>query len=226
MRIVSAKEPFSVPAGRTDSLVHLFDGFPGTGSLVRLILDLGELCILFAVLYEHTADEDRLRNRSLGRTEGLEGFARMFGEAVEIQAVVPVCAPDQRQTVRPQMREREVKRSLQMLHERCRSRPVVVVGNLLVENRIVAGLTRIGADSRNQPQRVIIETGADACIALLGQRLILMICRAVLKLCRSDIDDSLSCALRDQMYETKQILAGIAEAHAASDTGLEVGCRA
>jgi hypothetical protein len=43
---------------------------------------------------------------------------------------------------------------------------------------------------------------------------------AVLELGGSDIDDTLSCTIRDQMYEAEQILAGITEAHATTDARL------
>ena len=52
-----------------------------------------------------------------------------------------------------------------------------------------------------------------------------MVSAAVLKLGGSDIEDTLSCAIRDQMYETEQILAGITEAHASADAGFKVGSR-
>lgn len=52
-----------------------------------------------------------------------------------------------------------------------------------------------------------------------------MICTSVFKLCCCNIQNTLSCAVRNQMYETKQILTGITESHASSDTGFEVGSR-
>ena len=49
-----------------------------------------------------------------------------------------------------------------------------------------------------------------------------MISASVFKLRRSNINDSFSCALRDQMNETEQILTGITESHTTTDTGLVV----
>ena len=50
-----------------------------------------------------------------------------------------------------------------------------------------------------------------------------MIASAVLKLGGSDIDDSFSCAVRNLMYETENVLVGISEAHTTADTGFEIG---
>ena len=52
-----------------------------------------------------------------------------------------------------------------------------------------------------------------------------MISAAVLELCGSDVDDTLSGSVRNQMHEAKQILAGIAESHAAADARFIVGSR-
>ncbi len=53
-----------------------------------------------------------------------------------------------------------------------------------------------------------------------------MVSAAVLELGGGNVDDTLPSAVRNQVYETEQILTGIAEAHAASDAGFIVGCGA
>ena len=50
------------------------------------------------------------------------------------------------------------------------------------------------------------EVAADIRVALLCKRLILMIAAAVRKLCRSDVDDTLSCTVRYLMNEAEDIL--------------------
>ena len=50
-----------------------------------------------------------------------------------------------------------------------------------------------------------------------------MISAAVLELSGCDIDDSFSCSVGDQVYETEKILTGISKAHATSDTGFIIG---
>jgi hypothetical protein len=47
-------------------------------------------------------DEDRLGHLAVLVGGGLEALARRVGEAVEVEAVVPVGAADQRQAVRPE----------------------------------------------------------------------------------------------------------------------------
>ena len=49
-----------------------------------------------------------------------------------------------------------------------------------------------------------------------------MIAAAVRKLCRSDVDDTLSCTVRYLMNEAEDILIGISEAHSSADTALEI----
>ena len=86
----------------------------------------------------------------------------------------------------------------------------------------ITGLSYVSTGTCNEPQRIIVEAAADIGVAFLGQRLILMVSTAVLELGGSDINDTLSCTVRDQMYETEQILAGITEAHTTADSGLVI----
>ncbi len=53
-----------------------------------------------------------------------------------------------------------------------------------------------------------------------------MVGASVLELRRGDVDDAFARAVRDQVHETEQILAGIPKAHAAANAGLIVGGRA
>ncbi len=50
-----------------------------------------------------------------------------------------------------------------------------------------------------------------------------MVSAAILKLGGGNVDDTLSCAIRDQVNETEQILAGITESHTSADSGFIVG---
>ena len=71
-----------------------------------------------AVFDEHPGDEHRLRDRAFAGAGDLEALAGVGGEAVEIQAVVPVGSADERQLVWPKMRAGEPEAAAQMLHER------------------------------------------------------------------------------------------------------------
>ena len=110
-----------------------------------------------------------------------------------------------------------------MLHEGLRERFIVIKRHRFIQNRDVAGLTDISADCRDEPERIVVKAAADIGVAFLGERLVLMIGAAVRELGRIDIDDPLSCALRHQVHETEQILAGISEAHASAYAGLIIG---
>ena len=83
---------------------------------------------------------------------------------------------------------------------------VVVIGAHFIQDREIPGFSEISSDSCDKPQRVIVETSADRTVAAFGKRLILMISASVRELGIGDIDDPFSCAGRDQVYETKQIL--------------------
>ncbi len=115
--VVSPHEPVTVPAVLEDSVVHDSDLVPRALCLGIIAEQLRELCVLLAVLDEHSGDKYRLCDRTLARSEGLEGFARVLGEAVEVQAVIPVGTPDERQLVRSLVVHDIVKRALQVLHQ-------------------------------------------------------------------------------------------------------------
>ena len=74
----------------------------------------------------------------------------------------------------------------------------------------------------DQPQRVVVESGSDRVVSALGERLVLVVRAAVLELSGRDVDDALARALGNQVHKAKQVLVGVAEAHAAADPGLEV----
>ncbi len=150
----------------------------------------------------------------------------MLAEAVEVQTVIPVCTADLRETMRPFMSNREIKGSLQVFHERLCLGDIVIKRNGFFQNRDISGFSDIGACSGDEPERIVIEAAADIRIAFLGQRLILVISRTILKLGRGDIDDALSCPIRNQMHEAEQVLVGITEAHASADAGFIVRSRA
>ena len=107
-----------------------------------------------------------------------------------------------------------------MIHQRSNYAHIVVKRNHLGQDGGITGLSYVSTGTCNEPQRIIVEAAANIGVALLGQRLVLMVSAAVLELGGSDIDDTLSCTIRDQMYEAEQILAGITEAHATTDSRL------
>ena len=221
--IEGTDEPLTVPASGLDGLDHRGDFLIDGGSLLTKTDMTADICIFLSVLYEHAGDEDRFRDRTLGWTGGLEALTRLLGEAVQVQTVVPVGATDQRQLVRSLMRDGEMEAPTEMLHERLRIREIRIPGTGFIENREVTGLREIGMCAGNQPERIIVETATDVSIALLGQRLVLMIAGAIRKLCVRDVEDAFACAGRNQMDEPEQVLTAVTEAHATAHAALEVG---
>ena len=116
-----------------------------------------------------------------------------------------------------------VEGNLQVLEHGLCNGHIVVVGHHLIENAPVAGLLYVSGNGKNEPQRVVGEVAADISVALLGEGLVLVIAAAVRELCGSDVDNTLSCSVGDLVNEAENVLVGITESHAASDTALEVG---
>ena len=67
---------------------------------------------------------------------------------------------------------------------------------------------------------VVVEVAADLGVALLGQRLVLVVAGAVGELGRGDVEDALAGAAGDHVDEAEDVLVRVAEAHAAADARL------
>ena len=182
--------------------------------------------VLVAVLDEHARNEHAFGHRAFAGTGDLEALARVLRETVQVQAVVPVGAANERQAVGTKVGDGKVEAAAQMLHQALCLAGIIIKGHLLVQNRPVAGLAQIGGSAGNEPQRVIVEAGADIAVAFLGQGLVLVVGAAILKLGGGDIQNALPCAGRDDVYKAQQILTAVAEAHAAAGPAFKVAGRA
>ena len=111
----------------------------------------------------------------------------------------------------------------EVFHQRHSLGDVAVKGNHFFQDAQITCFFNISTGSCDEPERIVIEATADIGITFFSQRLILVISTAVLELSGGDINDTLPCTIRDQMHESEQILTGIAEAHAAPDTGFIIG---
>ena len=89
----------------------------------------------------------------------------------------------------------------------------------------IASFFDIRRHSQHQPQRIIVEAGANIVVAAFGQRLILMIRAACFKLRGSQIQNPFARPLRDEMHKTKQVLGRITESHAAPNSAFKVRSR-
>ena len=109
-----------------------------------------------------------------------------------------------------------------MLKQRpLRARPVVE-GHRLVQNAAVARFAQIGGGAGDEPQRVVVKAGAHVGVASFGQRLVLVVGAAVLKLNGGNVENAPARAVGDQMNESEQILAAVAKAHAAPGSALKI----
>ena len=88
-----------------------------------------------------------------------------------------------------------------MLHKWLSLACVIVKRNDVIEDGCVTCLTHISTCAGNEPEWVIIKSTSDVGITLLSERLVLMVCASVLKLCGGDINYSLPCTIRDEVNE-------------------------
>ena len=100
------------------------------------------------------------------------------------------------------MRQSIIKRTFQMLHQRARKGRIIVEVYLFSQDRKISGFFDISSSTGNQPERVIIESASNIRISFLCQRLVLVVGTSILKLSCSNIQNSLSCAIWDQMDKT------------------------
>ena len=118
--VICAAEPLAVPAGIQHSFLHLFHMGEGGFRFFNQAKMAAKFRIGAAVFHKHTGYEHTLGNGAFTRSCHLEAFARVFGEAVEIEAVIPVSPADQRELMRSQMPDRVVEAAAEMLHQRLR----------------------------------------------------------------------------------------------------------
>ena len=100
---------------------------------------------------------------------------------------------------------------------------LVVEGRRFVQNGEIPGFPDVGAGTGHQPERIVVEPGAHVGVAALGQGLVLMVGAAIGELNGGNVENALPCPLGDQMYEAKQVLATVAESHAAARAAFIIG---
>ena len=221
--IVGAEEPFAVPAIALDGRFHRSDSRLHGGDLRSRRADASEqFRIVPAFHHEQAGDHQRFGQAALGLVfGGLERFVWIVRETVEIEAVVPVGAPDARQAVGTEVIGDMVETDLQVFQQRLLAAGPVVERNRLVEDRKIARFLQIGDRPEEQPERIVAEPAADVVVAAAGQGLVLVIASAVGELGGGDVEDALPRPGGDLVDEAHQVLVGIAETHAAADAALE-----
>src|SRR5208282_4870025 len=110
----------------------------------------GNLCKLLAGQHKQSRDEHGFGNLAVLIGCGLEGLPRRIGEAVQVQAIVPIGAPNEWQSMRSKTLQRVTEAALQMLVERRLGAGRIVIGYPLIQDAPIAGLLQIGGDADNQ----------------------------------------------------------------------------
>ena len=223
--VVGPAKPLAIPARRPDRRLHVPGGIGAPPGQLRLVRTRGHGPQLIGRQHEQPGDEHAFGDAPVPIRRRLEGFARRVREGVQVQAVVPVGAADQRQTMRTQAVEGVLNRSPQMVEQRLGGSRLAVVLRRLVQHRPVAGLLQVGRHRQHQPQRVVVEAAADGVVAAPGQRLVLMIGAAVGQLRPGQIEEALARSIRSELRETQQVLIRVPEPYASPDARLEEGGR-
>ena len=117
--VVGAQEPFAVPARLADGLLHLRGLALGQRGLVLAAGEARERGVVGRDVAEHLRDHHGLGVLPVLVRAALEGVVRVLREAVEVEAVVPVGAADERQAVRAEVVHGVVERAAQVLVGRC-----------------------------------------------------------------------------------------------------------
>src|SRR6185437_1398776 len=150
--VIGAQKPLSVPAVFADRVFHLLDfgkiflrfrfcfgAFSGTAMRGTSLLNR-DVRKLATCETEQTRNENRLGNFAFFVGGRLKGLPWRIGEAVQVQAIIPVGTPNQRQAVGAESIERVLKAALQVLIKRRFRTWLVVVRHRLAQDAPVAGL--------------------------------------------------------------------------------------
>ena len=220
--IIGADEPFAIPACRLHAFDHAGLFFPYKGRLLRFADQLGDFRIVICHIDIHTGDKDALCNASIIVGDSLEALPRCIREAVEVEAIVPVRTSDEWQAMRAAVRRSIMEGTAQVLVKRSSQARIVVKIHLFTKDAHISRFLYIGTHRADEPERIIIESGADAHVPAFGQWLILMVRTAVRELRGCHIQNALPCTVRDEMDKAEKILGAVTEAHAASDTTFKI----
>ena len=156
----------------------------------------------------------------------LERFIRIVRKAVEIQAVIPVRAPYERQAMRAKISPRIFKTYEKVLKKRLFRARDIVERNHFIQNREIPRLLKISHSPENKPERVIVESSSYVIVPALGKRLILMIASPVRKLRGCDVQYAGAGTRGNLMNKPDKVLIGIPEAHTAPDSAFKKACAA
>jgi hypothetical protein len=82
---------------------------------------------------------------------GLKGLSGRLGKDVEVEAVIPVCAADERESVGAEAIEGVLEAALEVVGEGLFCARPVLVDDRFVEDAPVTGLFQIGGDAEDEP---------------------------------------------------------------------------
>lgn len=83
----------------------------------------------------------------------------------------------------------KLERPVQMLKQRLFGSLFAVKRHWLIQDLIITRLFDVCRHCRDQPQQGIVKSTSNIRISLPGQRLVLMICTSILKLCGCNIEE-------------------------------------
>ena len=119
IEVIGTQEPVAVPTEFLHSIAHVVDSFVHAFSLCGLAEMTAEGSIVAARDDEQTGNHQAFCLRAFTVVLcGLEALVRIPGEAVEVQAVVPVSTSNERQPMRAKVIKHMVERDGEMFEER------------------------------------------------------------------------------------------------------------
>jgi len=118
---------------------------------------------------EQASDHDAFSGTAILVGGGLEGLSRRVGEAIEVQAVIPIRPANQRQLVRSQTFKCVLNSPLKVFEQGHFGASLVLVGHHFVKDGKIPGFFHVRRGCEYQPVRVVIETRTHVIIAAFGQ---------------------------------------------------------
>ena len=220
--IVGAQVPVTVPAMFFHGFHHVL--YIGLRSVCFVVFTqaAAQLHVVASAYHEQAGNHQRFCLAAFRLVfRGLEGFIRVPGEAVQVQAVVPVGTADEGQHVGAEVLDDVVEGDAQVLEQRHFRTFFVVEGDGLIQDTEVSRFLDVCHRTEDKPHGVIVEAAADVVVAAFGQRLVLVVASSVGELGRSYVDDSFAGSFRYLMHEAHEVLVGVAETHSTTDAALE-----
>jgi len=201
--IICPAEPFPIPACIIDDFFHLQPRFPDAKGFSHPACPPGYFFHLPAGKHKQPGNEYAFSHSAILIGCGLERLSGLIGETIEIEAVIPIRSPNQRQTMWTPPVQRVLDGFLQVNIEGLLAARLVVKGDRFIQDLPVTRFFKVSSNRENQPERIVIEITSNVIIAALGQGLVLVICSTGGQLRGSQVQDTLPRPRWNQVHKAQ-----------------------